>query len=326
MSQATANYDVFNGDADGICALHQLRLAEPRESRLITGVKRDIGLLARLAADPAVCAARITVLDISLEKNRNSLETLLERGNEIHYIDHHFAGNIPASPLLTTDIDPDPEICTGLIVDRLLAGRFRAWAVVAAFGDNLHDSAAAAATDLSLKEDEMAKLREIGELLNYNGYGRTLSDLHFSPVELYEAVRPFADPLEFYRESEVLGRLRRGFGHDMELARNTRPVIDTAIGRIYRFPATSWPRRAAGVFANEKAREAPYRAHALLVDNGDNTFMASVRAPLARKQGAVDLCRRFPTGGGRAAAAGINRLPAEQLDEFFHAFEEIFAP
>jgi len=34
--------DVFNGDADGICALHQLRLAEPVESTLVTGVKRDI--------------------------------------------------------------------------------------------------------------------------------------------------------------------------------------------------------------------------------------------------------------------------------------------
>ncbi|MGK0374442.1 MAG: hypothetical protein ACJA2E_000911, partial [Arenicella sp.] len=28
--------DCFNGDADGICALTQLRLAEPRESLLIT--------------------------------------------------------------------------------------------------------------------------------------------------------------------------------------------------------------------------------------------------------------------------------------------------
>jgi len=35
-----AYYDVFNGDADGICALHQLRLAEPREATLVTGVKR----------------------------------------------------------------------------------------------------------------------------------------------------------------------------------------------------------------------------------------------------------------------------------------------
>ena len=40
-----ANYDVFNGDADGICALQQLRLNDPIESKLITGVKRDIQLL-----------------------------------------------------------------------------------------------------------------------------------------------------------------------------------------------------------------------------------------------------------------------------------------
>ena len=28
-----ADYDLFNGDADGICALLQLRFAEPRERR-----------------------------------------------------------------------------------------------------------------------------------------------------------------------------------------------------------------------------------------------------------------------------------------------------
>ena len=39
-----ARYDVFNGDADGICALLQLRLAAPADSTLITGVKRDIDL------------------------------------------------------------------------------------------------------------------------------------------------------------------------------------------------------------------------------------------------------------------------------------------
>ena len=34
-----ADFDVFNGDADGICALVQLRQVEPRDSKLITGVK-----------------------------------------------------------------------------------------------------------------------------------------------------------------------------------------------------------------------------------------------------------------------------------------------
>jgi len=43
------DYDVFNGDADGICALIQLRRADPKpDATLITGVKRDIELLERV--------------------------------------------------------------------------------------------------------------------------------------------------------------------------------------------------------------------------------------------------------------------------------------
>ena len=43
-------YDVFNGDADGICSLLQLRLAAPCDAVLVTGVKRDIALLRPRAA------------------------------------------------------------------------------------------------------------------------------------------------------------------------------------------------------------------------------------------------------------------------------------
>jgi hypothetical protein len=35
-------------------------------------------------------------------------------------------------------------------------------------------------------------------------------------------------------------------------------------------------------------------------------------------------CRRFPTGGGRRTAAGINHLPTEELEAFAQAFEEQF--
>ncbi|MEO7939536.1 MAG: acetyltransferase, partial [Burkholderiaceae bacterium] len=64
------HYDVFNGDADGLCALHQLRLVAPRDATLITGVKRDIALLQRV---PLQRDARVTVLDISLQRNRAAL-------------------------------------------------------------------------------------------------------------------------------------------------------------------------------------------------------------------------------------------------------------
>lgn len=53
-------------------------------------------------------------------------------------------------------------------------------------------------------------------------------------------------------------------------------------------------------------------------------FVVSVRAPLTRRQGADDLCRRFPGGGGRPAAAGINELPDSLYDDFVAAFLAAF--
>lgn len=47
--QNIKSWDVFNGDADGICALLQLRLAKPQNSQLVTGIKRDFELLDRVS-------------------------------------------------------------------------------------------------------------------------------------------------------------------------------------------------------------------------------------------------------------------------------------
>ncbi|MFO1364243.1 MAG: hypothetical protein U1F45_17610 [Burkholderiales bacterium] len=88
--------DAFNGDADGICALHQLRLAEPADSVLVTGPKRDIALLPRVAAR---AGDEVTVLDVSLDRNRGALEALLERGVRVRWFDHHYPGEIPSHPL-----------------------------------------------------------------------------------------------------------------------------------------------------------------------------------------------------------------------------------
>ncbi len=319
---ATAYYDIFNGDADGICALHQLRLAEPREATLVTGVKRDIRLLDQVAQ---VRGAELTVLDISLDSNRTALLQLLE-SCRVFYVDHHYAGDLPPSPNLIAHLDPSPEICTSLMVDALLAGRFRAWAVAAAFGDNLHASARKAATSLHLAETQIERLRELGELMNYNGYGRKVADLHVPPQDLYAAIKPYADPLAFCEEAELLALLRQGFADDLRRANAVPALRETVTGRIFVFPAEKWASRIAGVFSNERARERPDTAHALLVDNGDTTFMVSVRAPLARRTGADSLCRAFATGGGRAAAAGINALPAGQAEDFFQKFFEVFSP
>ncbi len=61
------NYDIFNGDADGIIALLQLRLADPIDSQLITGVKRDIKLVEKVDVQ---AGDELTVLDISSRRAR----------------------------------------------------------------------------------------------------------------------------------------------------------------------------------------------------------------------------------------------------------------
>lgn len=317
----TIQYDVFNGDADGICALHQLRMVNPVTNTVkITGVKRDIRLLSKINN---VENCEIAVFDISLDSNKSDLETLLQNKNKIFYVDHHFSGKIPDNDLLTTVIDPSPEVCTSLLVNTHLAGKFPKWAICGAFGDNLHEQANTLAMSISLDQEEIIKLKEIGELLNYNGYGGTTKDLHFTPEELYEAISVFTDPTDFF-DSEILQKLRQGYKSDMEFALKQSPLSAEDKNRVFQLPDEPWARRISGVFANLKSRENQESAHALLTKNSDQTWRISVRAPLNNKKDADILCKKFPTGGGRAAAAGINNLPDSLLLDFLQSFQNTY--
>lgn len=315
--------DIFNGDADGICALHQLRLNDPRpDAHLITGVKRDIRLLDKITD---ITDSNITVLDISMDRNNKALSILLQQGNTVFYADHHFSGEIPSTPALKAHIDPSAATCTSLIIDRLLEGKYRSWAVVGAFGDNLDETATTAAKPLQLTIDELNNLQETGILLNYNGYGAGLEDLFFAPDQLFRHVQQFEDPLTFHAQSPALLTLRQGYKDDMERARTSTPIQQNSAGRVFELPGESWSRRVAGVFSNTLARQEPSLAHALLMANDDGSLRISVRAPLTNRCGADILCRQFPSGGGRAAAAGINHLPQEQRDAFLTAFSHQFS-
>lgn len=316
-----SHYDVFNGDADGICALQQLRLAEPLDAVLVTGVKREIDLLRQV---PDEAGAAITVLDISLDKNRKDLERLLATGARVRYFDHHFPGDIPSHPALDVHIETLPDKGTSLLVDDYLNGSQRAWAVVGTFGDNFDASARRAAEPLGLPESEIAKLRELGIYINYNGYGPAVEDLHFAPQELYRRLHPYADPLVFIAEDPAFATLRDGYAEDMERSRAITPELDDAGHRLFVLPAAPWARRASGVLANELAQAEPDKAHAILTRMTQGGFVVSVRAPIAKPEGADALCRQFPTGGGRKAAAGINDLPEDGYDAFAAAFRAAF--
>jgi hypothetical protein len=314
-----ADIDVFNGDADGICALTQLRLAEPRTARLVTGIKRDIDLLTRVEAG---VGDRVTVLDISLDSNRAGVERLLGSGAEIFYVDHHYAGEIPQHARLTALINEAPEVCTSLLVNGWLKNRYREWAVVGAFGDNLAQSARALAKPLDLDAARLDQLEQLGTCLNYNGYGESLADLHFPPDELFQLVSRHASPFGFMAEDrEHFQRLATGYTEDMARTAALRPEAASSVtAALFMLPDEAWARRVSGVFSNDLVHQHPQRAHAVLTTKANGTYLISVRAPLDRRKGADALCRQFPTGGGRAAAAGINALPADQLDKFTSTF------
>jgi len=307
--------DVFNGDADGICALQQLRLAQPAASELVTGLKREIELLARVDAD---AQSEITVLDISLDRNRAALDRVLRQGAHVRWFDHHFAGELPEHPRLETHIDTAADTCTSLIVDRFLGGRHAQWAIVAAFGDNLVATAQARASALGLDEARVAQLRELGEVLNYNGYGDTVTDVRIEPRSLYLRLQSFADPAQFAAADPIVSELATLCAQDLAFASAHDPYFVAERCAAYLLPDAPWSRRVLGTFAHRLANENANRMHAVLKRNSDETFTVSLRAPLSDPRGADALCRQF-RGNGRAAAAGIDRLPAAQLSSFITA-------
>jgi len=313
--------DVFNGDADGLCALRQLRLAEPAASELVTGLKRDIALVARVAAAPGDL---VTVLDISLERNRAALLGLLERGVRVRYFDHHHAGEIPSHPGLEALIDDSGGICTSMLVDRHLGGRFRAWAVAAAFGDGLDQAALNLGAAMALGAAELEKLRDLGRSLNYNAYGETEDDVLVPPARLYGVLARYEDPLRFIAENGLARRLDDGRHADLAAVSEIEPYWAGTGGEVYLLPDEPWSRRVSGTFANQVARQHARRAFAVLAPGRGGGYIVSVRAPAGARLGAHEFCSGFPGGGGRREAAGIDRLPAAQLEAFVRRFADAF--
>lgn len=314
--------DVFNGDADGLCALVQLRRHTPLESTLMTSTKRDISLLKRIndAKD-----THITVLDISFEKNACDVERLLQSGAHINYIDHHQTGEIKRHPNLTTDINLSADICTSLIVDQQLKGQYRGWALAAAFGDNLTDKAMQLGLASGFGMQQLEILQELGTYINYNGYGSHLEDLFFDPARLYQRLVQFDTPFGFLAHDQTtFNTLKTGYLKDMEKAELSLVIHATEHTTAIKLPNEKWARRVSGVYGNALANRHPNKAHAIITDKGNGYYLVSVRAPLNRKFGADTLVHQFPTGGGRKAAAGINALPIDKLDVFIQQFDQQF--
>ena len=272
----------YNGDADGICSMVQWGLVYGIEGHRVTGVKRDIELLERVNPNPD---DEIIVMDISLARNHARAVELSSQGFDITWFDHHLAGE--PIDAITTNIDTSANICTARIVEKFL-GVESDWAQVALHGDGLsvHSS--------------KPEFKELGELLNYNGYGADLSDLHYHPDDLLclclEAKTPQA-----FMESSAFADLKTGFESDLSYAQNI--AIEDG---FYLLPNEPWARRVVGVMAH-RINESEDGPHVIAIDKGE-TLQVSVRG----SEGIGELCKMFG-GGGRATAGGIDALPKDDI-------------
>jgi hypothetical protein len=310
-------YDVCNGDADGLCAVLQWRLHQPAATNLVTGLKREIALLDRV---PAAAADEVLVCDLSLERNRAALMGLLAAGIPVRWFDHHaLATPVPPDSRLEAHIDTSNQVCSSLLVDRALGGRYRGWALVGAYGDNLTGVADALALDSGFDAGQRAALRRLGEAINYNAYGDDEGDVCIAPARLYAILAGYRDPLSMLAHepiADTLDQLRRA---DLACAESVTPRHSDARACALVLPDAPWSRRVIGCLANQRARLQPEQAQAVLKAMPAGDYVVSLRAPLVAPRGAHELAAQFG-GGGRAGAAGIDHLQARDLPRFIEAF------
>jgi hypothetical protein len=318
MQDLRGRYDVCHGDADGLSAAVQWRLAVPGPVRLITGLKRQIALVQMV---PVAHASEVNVFDLAMSRNEAALTALLAMGVRVRWFDHHAAHHWPEHSRLEVYWQNNPQICTSLLVDQVLAGRFRAWAWVGAYGDHVPQALPDAARLMGLDAAQAAVLSRLGTLINYNAYGDTLADVCVPPAALYASMCRYADPWQWAVATPWLAQIARQYAQDHQRARAVPVHRCGPRVRMVVLPKERWAARVMGSLANELADQAPDMAHVVLkpIATG-RCYRVSVRAPLAAAYGADALCVRMG-GSGRCAAAGIDALPEAVLPELMAAVE-----
>ena len=160
----------------------------------------------------------------------------------------------------------------------------------------------------------------------------------FHPAQLFQALMKYPDPFVLIaQESSPFSQLKSAYLADMKKAQAAKVLTDSTLVKTIVLDDAPWARRVSGVFGNFLANQAPDKAHIVITLNqpkanvqtqgeqeNEESYTVSLRAPLNNKQGAGDICAQFATGGGRAAAAGVNALPVSMLDEFIKQVENYY--
>lgn len=312
----TKGVDVCIGDANGLCSLLQWRLHQPKQSStlaLLGHESRLDGLVhSRAGGDVLLC-------EIPMQANRSTLMQLLDSGAQIQYLSHQIGDEPLWHPQLQYIEDAPQDRCTSLMVDRILDGRYRQWALVGAYGKHCNAQADKLAASNGLSAHARTQLRELGELINYNACSVDGKNACIPAVELYSVMSGYQQAMDFLQSEPVVGELESVRREDLARAVQIAPYWQDAHASVYVLPNAPWAHRVASGFGKHISAKEPTRAHAFLRPAANGSFMTRVHA--ARSAPADGLT--FP--GSQAdddyqRTWVIEQLPDQEIDHFISAF------
>ncbi|MCV5654843.1 hypothetical protein OFN54_26255, partial [Escherichia coli] len=114
------------------------------------------------------------------------------------------------------------------------------------------------ADQAGLNHEQKAQLKELGTLINYNGYGSKVDDLHFHPADLYRALVQYISPFEVIEDkASPYYQLQSAYQRDMDAAQAVPATHESDTLKLFELPNTAASRRISGVYGNWLANQNP---------------------------------------------------------------------
>jgi len=289
-------YIIPDGDADGLTAAYQL-IKDRGNYEVITAPKRVVDLVNKVS-EKIASGSEVVILDLSSETNKQGLDNLLAKHVKVEWIDHHEQIADLESKVLAL-INQSPEYNTSTIINEKVNGKYVEWAIIGAFGDNKAKKANELAQKHNISPKYLSQLKEIGKLLNYNGFAVIVS-----PEETLNEMLKHNSPKTF-AETAIFQKIKEQYQKDRAALGGVKPFYTSDKIVIYQLPESDASLAMFGEFANDlQAKDKSKIYFVIAPDEKPSRYVLSIRTSGNPK--ANEIAKLFENGGGRADAAGAN--------------------
>ncbi len=305
MPEGARAFDICAGDADALCAVLQWRLHEPKVAQMVSG---PLCVTDSLGNFPVFPGDELLVCNVPIQVSRTPVTQTPARHATVQYLDCRGPASLLWHLQAKGTIPTSAKVCSSLLVNHLLQGKFRGWALVGAYGSAVQFDSEAQALAPGCSAGERKRLQQLGEAISYNAGVLHPRYVYMEPAHLYAQLARYDDPLDFLQAEPVAAELDGVFQSDLQKALAWKPYWKDAHATVYVLPDEGWAYRVARQLKSRLAVLNPGRAIAVLSPAGSGSVRVAV-------QSGLDV---------RATVAPkkwlIEKLPLNEVDNFVGAF------